>query len=257
MMDLSIVLPTCDRPQLLARALKSIAQTVHCTAEVIVVDASCDEQSQRVIDAAKSDFGDRLVSLRETHREGFVRAANKGFAVARGRCLTWLNDDARPLPMAYDKAVARLDASPPQVGLLAFFHRWQSQKNVAFQLAIEGRAFQLCHVRGTLYANFAIGLASTFRRLGYFDERFFLNAADPDLSLKAWHAGLRVEPAWGSCIDHDQHDDARRTDDALLADADNRQLFQKWDLPPKSEFNDFDPMRPCTLRGLRAAALAA
>ena len=107
-------------------------------------------------------------------------------------------------------------------------------------------------MRGTLYANFAIGRRETFERLGYFDERYFLYAADPDLSLKAWHAGLRVEPAYLAYIDHDEHADDRRVVDADRGKADNERLFAKWDLPAKNPYrNDFDAACPCTLRGLR------
>ena len=101
------------------------------------------------------------------------------------------------------------------------------------------------HVRGTLYANFGLGRRATFSRLGFFDERYFFNAADPDFSLKVWHAGLRVVPAFESFIDHVEQEDDRRTDDLARAAEDNRRLFEKWDLPPRNlERNDFDPAHP-------------
>lgn len=249
--ELSIVIPTCNRPMLLERALDSIRRTVGCSLEIIVVDGSDAGASDSVLRQAGHDFGLRLKVIRETRRQGFVNAANRGFGAAGGRCLTWLNDDARVLDGAYDRAVAKLAQGPSDLGLLALFHRWQSPRNVAFETVIHGRSFKLCHVRGTLYANFAIGLRSTFQRLGFFDPQYFVSGADPDLSLKSWNAGLRVEPAWGCCIDHDEHDDDRRHTDAPASAADNARLFQKWDLPPKDLLqNDFDSSRPCTLRGL-------
>jgi GT2 family glycosyltransferase len=138
------------------------------------------------------------------------------------------------------------------------FHRWHSLKNVAYETIHRGQSYRLCHVRGTLYANFPVGRRTTFEQLGYFDERYFVCAADPDLSLKAWHAGARVVPAYGALIDHDELTDARRAEDSAFADADNQKLFEKWDLPPVNRYrNDFDPARPCTLHGLRAVAIAA
>lgn len=256
--DLSIVLPTCNRAALLEKCLAAVANGTRCAHEIIVVDgASTDETSDVLADAAHA-LGDRLRVIRETKREGFVRAANKGFRAARGRNLCWLNDDARPLPGALDSAVQQIDAADRDVAFVAMFHRWNSVKNVAYETAHRGRTYRLCHVRGTLYANFPIGKREIYERLGWFDERYFVCAADPDLSLKAWHAGMRIIPALGSLIDHDEHDDERRIADSARADADNEKLFAKWDLPAKNpRFNDFDPARPCTLRGLRAPTAKA
>jgi GT2 family glycosyltransferase len=113
------------------------------------------------------------------------------------------------------------------------------------------RTYRLLHVRGTLYANFGMATAETFRELGYFDERYYLNAADPDFSLKVWNSGRQVVPAYGAMIDHDEHEDARRDGDATHGRADNERLFAKWQLPPRNPtHNDFDPGRPCTLIGM-------
>jgi GT2 family glycosyltransferase len=253
MFDLSIVIPTCNRAEFLRRNLESLRRDVRCSFEVIVVDgASIDGTAQVLADAGK-DFGDRLKVIREERREGFVRAANKGFAAATGRNMIWLNDDSLALPGTLDEAVRQVDLASPEVAFLAMFHRFASERNLAAEVVREGLTFRLCHIRGTLYANFPIGKRETYQKLGYFDERFYFYGADPDLSLKAWHAGMRVEPAQGCFIDHDEHDDERRALDADRGREDNQKLFAKWDLPEKNlSQNDFDPGRPCTLRGLRA-----
>jgi len=251
-LDLSIVLPTCNRAALLEKCIAAITNNTRCAHELIVVDGASTDDTPDVLADAARDLGERLRVIREDRREGFVKAANKGFRAARGRCLTWLNDDARPLPGALDLAVQQLDAADADVAFVAMFHRWNSMKNIAYETVHRGRTYRLCHVRGTLYANFPVGKRETYERLGFFDERYFVRAADPDLSLKAWHAGLRVIPACGAMIDHDEVEDDRRTADSTFGDEDNAKLFAKWDLPPKNPSrNDFDAARPCTLRGLR------
>lgn len=258
MFDLSIVIPTCNRADMLERGLAAIAAGTGCAHEIIVVDGASSDHTPQVLDRARRVLGDRLTVIREDHREGFVQATNKGFRAARGRKMTWLNDDARPLPGAYDAATAQMDAAASDVAFLALFHRWHCTRNIAYETVREQHCYRLCHVRGTLYANFALGRRETFEQLGFFDERFYFYAADPDLSLKAWHAGLRVEPAYLAIIDHDEHADERRLTDAQRGQADNHRLFAKWDLPLKNaSWNDFDAARPCTLRGLRASAVAA
>jgi GT2 family glycosyltransferase len=216
------------------------------------VDGASTDNTPEVLERAQAALGGRLRIIREPKREGFVKAANKGFAAARGRNLVWINDDARPLDGALDLAINQLDSEPDDVAFVALFHRWATMKNIAYETVHHGRRYRLCHVRGTLYANFPVGRRETFERLGYFDDRYFFYAADPDLSLKAWHAGLRVVPAYGAMLDHDVLADDRRQADESAAARDNARLFEKWNLPPKNlHRNDFDPANPCTLRGLR------
>ncbi len=258
MRELSIILPTCNRAQLLDRCLTTLARNVYCDYEIIVVDGASTDRTPDVLDRACDLFEDRLTWIREDKRQGFVRAANTGFHAASGRYLTWLNDDARPLPGSYQNAIDQLESHSVQYGLIAMFHRWHSPRNIAFEKTANGTTYQLCHVRGTLYANFALAHREVFEQLDYFDEQYRFYGADPDFSLKAWHAGLKVEPAIASFIDHDEHPDDRRLADAEQAQRDNARLFAKWDLPPvNQQRNDFDPRNPCTLGPWRQRPPAA
>ena len=248
MPDLSIIIPTCQRAPLLRRCLASIQTGTHCDYEIIVVDGASTDGTRAVLSTAKKALGNRLRVIREKQRQGFVRAANRGFQAAAGRHLLWLNDDARPRPGAIDLALAQMISSTSDVGLLALFHAWTQPRNIAYQMVLDRATYRLLHIRGTLYANFGLGRRDTFAALGYFDDGFYFNGADPDFSLKVWQAGLRVEPAYGAAVDHEEFADARREADAQHGERDNQRLFSKWRLPPKNlRRNDFDPFRPCTL----------
>lgn len=256
MFDLSIVIPTCNRSASLASCLVATRNSIRYTHEIIVVDGASSDATTSVLESAREVMGDRLVVIREPRREGFVRAVNKGFRAARGRYMVWLNDDSRPLDHALDRAVEQLEYAPPSVGMLALFHPSHSTRKIAFKAQHRGTDFHVLHVRGTLYANFGMASRSVFERLGYFDQRYYLNGADPDFSLKVWNAGLSVAPAWGALVDHDEQHDARRQIDSERGAADNARLFEKWNLPERSPMNDFDQTRPCTLRGLRVTQVA-
>lgn len=258
MLELSVIVPTCNRAPLLRQCVETIART-RCTHEIIVVDGASTDGTQDVIRNLQRHLGDRMIYVREEKRAGFVRAANKGFRIARGNVMCWINDDARPLPGALDCGVEQIKNGPSDLGFIAMFHKWHSPKNIAYQCLRDGETYSLCHVRGTLYCNFPMGRREVWERVGYLDERFHFCGADPDLSLAAWHAGYRIEPAWGVCLDHDEHDDERRFEDNPRMHEDNRKLFAKWLLPPRNPLrNDFDPLRPCTLLGLAERnALAA
>src|SRR4051794_2957419 len=133
MLDLSIVIPTCNRAPHLQRCLESLLAGVRCSHEIIVVDGASTDCTADLLSASAKSLGPRLKIIREPHREGFVRAANKGFGAAAGRCLTWLNDDARPKAGALDLAVARLATAPNDLAFFALFHRWHAPRNVAFE----------------------------------------------------------------------------------------------------------------------------
>ena len=254
MIELSIVIPTCNRAPLLRKAIDSIRAAVSCAYEIVVVDGASTDGTQRVLDGLQREMGNALRVIREKKREGFVRAVNKGFRAAKGQFLIWLNDDARPLANSLDSAVQHLKKAPADVGLVALYHRCGAARSVALEKVHNGATFRLMHVRGTLYANFGLGRRELFEQLDYFDERYYVNGGDPDFSLKVWTAGLRVVPAESAFIDHDEYHDDRRADDNPRGQLDNAALFEKWQLPPKNPIrNDFDPARPCTVRGLRSA----
>src|SRR4051794_11651182 len=170
MYDLSIILPTCNRGALLMKAIDAITNNISCNYELIVVDGASTDLTPAVLLEAKEDLGERLKIICEDRREGFVRAANKGFRIATGRNLTWINDDARPIERSLDAAVQQLDSADASVAFVAMFHRWHSRWNIAYETTHNGRSYQLCHIRGTLYANFPMGKRETFERLGYLDE---------------------------------------------------------------------------------------
>jgi O-antigen biosynthesis protein len=247
---LSIVVPTFQRAQLLERCLLSVERGTHCDFELIVVDGASHDATQDVLERARQRLGGRLQVIREEQRQGFTKAVNRGLRAATGRFITWLNDDARPMLGTLDEAVGQMQDAKADVGLLALFHRWQGIKNVAYETSMAGRCFRLLHVRGTLFANFGVARRETFGALGFFDDRFYVQSSDADFSMKVWHSGMRVEPAYMTAIDHDELYDARRDADETRVKADYETLLAKWDFAGRNpDRDDFDPAHPCTLRG--------
>ena len=160
MIDLSIVIPTTNRAASLASCLATIRNSVTCSHEVIVVDGASLDYTPEVLESEEAAIGDRLQVIREPRREGFVRAANKGFRQASGKYLTWMNDDARPLPGCFECAIACLEEADNRTALAALFHSTPVTRNIAIETRHLNRAFHVLHVRGTLYANFGVGRAS-------------------------------------------------------------------------------------------------
>lgn len=112
--DISVVLPTHNRPYLLKEALASLCDQRGSGFEVIVInDAGCD------VSAVVSEFSGRLdlryVSLSQNRR--LPAARNEGVRCARGRYLAYLDDDDRYLPDHLARLAERLDCRPG-VGLV-------------------------------------------------------------------------------------------------------------------------------------------
>lgn len=104
--DVSVVIPTRNRTQMLASAMQSVFNQRGVDLELIVVDeASTDDTSAML--AGVTD--DRLRVLRHDAPKGVSAARNAGIAIARGRWLGMLDDDDlwRPDKLAGQVAAAQ------------------------------------------------------------------------------------------------------------------------------------------------------
>ena len=90
----SVILPTCDRPDLWPRALKSVLRQSWTDLEVVLVDSN--RRTPRLRDTAafalfQNDA--RVVLINRPHAPSAAAARNTGLAVARGEWVTYLDDD--------------------------------------------------------------------------------------------------------------------------------------------------------------------
>ena len=113
--EVTVVITTRDRSALVARAIESaLAQTVQAI-EVIVVD----DASAPPLRVGHRD--ERLRVLRRTSSAGVCAARNAGLAAARGRWVTFLDDDDELLPGMLQSSLRAAHAStlPRPVAVLA------------------------------------------------------------------------------------------------------------------------------------------
>lgn len=231
----SIVIPTFNRVDCLRRCIDRVRRNVTVPREVIVVDGGSTDGARDWL-AEQPD----LCVVLESRREGAVRAFNKGFRAATGPYVMWLNDDSYPLPGAVEAAVAMIERPDlHDVGMVAFYHCWHSERNVLDRVLHDGASYELCHVRGFPYANFGLLRRAMLEKVGYADERYYFFGFDPDLSLKLQIGeGLKVFGCRRALIHHDElHDDRKKSDLNVGAD-DNEKLFAKWNLPAPGTYPD-------------------
>ncbi len=84
---ISVVVRTKDRPELLAQALESLAQSTYRRVEVVLVNDGGDDPTP------PRDFPFKIVAVNLAENRGRAAAANAGIAAATGEWVAFLDDD--------------------------------------------------------------------------------------------------------------------------------------------------------------------
>lgn len=92
--ELTVIIPTRDRPQLLAAAVQSVLASLPECAEVLVVD----DRSVLPVASLASDLDPRLRVTTSEAESGAAGARNWGVAHARGSRILFLDDDDLMIP---------------------------------------------------------------------------------------------------------------------------------------------------------------
>jgi glycosyltransferase involved in cell wall biosynthesis len=115
--DVTVVIPTRDRPAFLARAIVSALGQTFDDLEVLVV-----EDGSEVPFVPKGDA--RVRVIRSDRSRGVCEARNRGLAEARGRWITFLDDDDELLPdmVEVSRKEAAASSLPTPVAVLSGVH---------------------------------------------------------------------------------------------------------------------------------------
>jgi glycosyltransferase involved in cell wall biosynthesis len=109
----TVVTPSFEQAPFLERTLRSVLEQDYPRLEYIVVDGGSRDGSLEILER----YSDRLTHWVSEPDLGQTDAINKGFGMARGEILAWLNSDDTYQPGAVSEAVAWLRAHP-QVGMV-------------------------------------------------------------------------------------------------------------------------------------------
>ncbi len=197
--QLSVVVPTHDRPALLVRLLAALeSQTVGSGSfETLVVD---DGGEQPVGDLTR--FRLKLRVLRHDHPRGPAAARNTGWRAAKGGLIAFTDDDCRPsarwlegLLEAWGRDEARIVQG-----------RTEPEPHQRSQLHPLSRTMEISGKTG-LYETCNIAYPrSLLERTGGFDERFRRACGeDVDLGRRASNAGAEVVFAGEALVYHVVH----------------------------------------------------
>lgn len=111
----SVVVPAFNRSTLLRRAIDSVLAQTFGDFELIVVDDASTDDTEASVRAYRDP---RVRYLRQPQNAGVSAARNRGIRESRGDYVAFLDCDDEWLPGKLAAQVARLQASPPEVGLI-------------------------------------------------------------------------------------------------------------------------------------------
>lgn len=109
----SIITPSYNQAHFLEATIRSVIAQDYPRVEHIVVDGGSTDGSLEVI----RNYEDHLAAWVSEPDEGQTDAINKGFSMAHGEILAWLNSDDIYQPHAVSEAVAFL-GTHPEVGMV-------------------------------------------------------------------------------------------------------------------------------------------
>ncbi len=109
----TIVTPSFNQSRFLEETINSVLKQSYPNIEYIIVDGASSDGSLEII----KQYAPRLTHWVSEKDRGQTDAINKGFAIAKGEVLAWLNSDDTLLPNAVAEAAAYLSENP-DVGMV-------------------------------------------------------------------------------------------------------------------------------------------
>ena len=118
MFDISVVIPTYQRPQMLQRLLNSVAHQTLQPVEVIVVDdgSDCFASNTSIIEKYQDTLPIRYIY--NSPNRGACHARNHGISLANGNWIALVDDDDEWMPTKLEKQVERLESCSNEVGII-------------------------------------------------------------------------------------------------------------------------------------------
>jgi glycosyltransferase involved in cell wall biosynthesis len=166
----SVVIPSCNRPDVVGRAVRSALSQTHTALEVVVVD-DCSSTPIELPDDLASD--PRLRILRLNERSGAGEARNAGVRASRGSLIAFLDDDDEWRPTKLVRQLEVLAEHGDGVDAVECgFDLWEGERLVLRYLPEPDRDLRKALLaKPYLQPSTVLLRRSAFEALGGFDRR--------------------------------------------------------------------------------------
>lgn len=205
--ETSVIIPTWNRRDMVARAIDSVLAQTRPVEEIIVVD---DGSSDGTGGYLAQRYGERITCVRQDNA-GVSAARNRGLALARGHYLALLDSDDEWLPEKNEHQIRYLEDNPdtgmvlcnvlrvnPDGSLIDVFDRRR-------QIPVDGPALGAVLCDPALAPLSMLMRREVYEQVGGFDETL-RTAEDLDFHLRVamhWPIGVVEEPLARALRGHD------------------------------------------------------
>lgn len=163
----SIITPSYNQGRFIRETIESVLTQDYDPIEYIIIDGGSTDQSLEII----QEYGSRLTYLSEKDH-GQSNAINKGFKMAKGSIVAWLNSDDVYEPGSVSKAVEEFQKND-RLGLLygdGYIIDENSRKLKAFEYTQEFDYWKLVNFWDYIMQPAAFFRKDALQKAGYLDE---------------------------------------------------------------------------------------
>jgi hypothetical protein len=194
----SVVILNWNAATWIPRCLESLrAQTIFSQAEIIFTDNASGDDSEKIARESMADWPHGKF-LQTGGNFGFGGGCNRGAAAARGKYLFFLNPDVwlepnclEELVLAGEKTGATAIA-PMILDYADDSAQWWCDDGFDFTGWMVAAKFRRERTKTFSGGTFTFIRADAFRKLGGYDEEFFMYGEEEDLAWRIWISGGNV-----------------------------------------------------------------
>lgn len=193
----SIVTPSYNQGRFIRATIESVLSQDYPRIEYIVMDGGSTDETPAVV----KEYGSRVRWISEPDR-GQSHAINKGFRMAQGEILSWLNSDDLILPGAVSHAVKALSRHPTTGGVYGegYLLDTDGRNTGRFPHTEAFNLWKLAHLSDYILQQTVYFRRSALEVVGYLDESLHYGM-DWDILIRLGKRfGLQYVPEYMGCL---------------------------------------------------------